>query len=194
MIISSGIQRPGARKLTLCKEEMAYAAEVGSRMFHQSQSRNLDSRDYVTSTGNGILANNIASMQGEYAFSISMFEEWPALVNAAHHLPDVLPDWQVRWTSVMSGRLVVRPRDVPNKHQRFALVVGTPPEFHAVGWLWGHEAFAMDEYKTNPGGREPCWMIPQQRLRDLVVTSEYYRSLRSEAARRVGVGPAGDIG
>jgi hypothetical protein len=93
---------------------------------------------------------------GEQALCEILGVPWPARVDTYRELPDVDPDWEVRWSS--GPRLKVTSRD--NLFYRAVLVMGNPPVMKVVGWM--RVATALSHYPvTDPGDRKsPATFVP----------------------------------
>lgn len=68
--------------------------------------------------------------------------------------------WQVR-TSARRG-LIIREGDLDEAP--FVLVVGTPPRFTIVGWLYGYEARQLGREQDYNNGRPPCIEVDRELL------------------------------
>ena len=82
---------------------------------------------------------------------------------------DVGQGLEVRWTSYVSGNLIVYPND--RETDIAVLVVGKSPVYHIAGWL--PVAFARRKRFKNP--RQDSWWVDQANLNpiDTLIRSEY---------------------
>ena len=92
---------------------------------------------------------------------------YPGTVNTFHRKPDV-GQFEVRATSRSNGCLIVRDNDPPERPYVLAVGDGRRPVIEVRGWLFGWEA-RDDRWMRNPHGRRPCWMVPQQHLRQVPI-------------------------
>lgn len=108
-------------------------------------------------------ANDIESAAAEIAFAKFIGEEWVGAVDTFHK-PDVGQDWQVRYTDVEKGSLIIREdRDRPKLHHRYVLVTGLIPNFKIRGYIVGHDAI-KPKYLKNPNNGHPAYFVPQSDL------------------------------
>ena len=87
---------------------------------------------------------------------------WSPSIDADKHDPDILPDWQVRYTPHANGCLIVRPGDL--LEHRYLLVTSWrsgPFDFHVCGWIRGHDALAWPHEEQ---GRPATYWVPQHAL------------------------------
>jgi hypothetical protein len=95
---------------------------------------------------------------------------WDGSVDTFKTKADVGNRTEVRMTSMRTPKLIVRPKDMPERD--YVLVqdcweVGSQPQYKILGWLPGFEA-KQDKYLTDNGnGRPPAYMIPVEHLRTM---------------------------
>jgi len=87
---------------------------------------------------------------------------WPATVNTGK-APDV-NGHQVRGTTCLGGRLILRGHDDPQA--AYIFVVGSAPNYQVVGWELGVRVM-RDEFKDAPAGRRTAWFVPRSALRPM---------------------------
>lgn len=81
-------------------------------------------------------------------------------------LPDVPPDWQVRYRPYPHYELFIQPHEAPRAF-RHVLVLGAPPVFLLAGWIWAKDG-ARDEWRQTHGGRHPeAFFVPRAMLRPM---------------------------
>jgi hypothetical protein len=85
-------------------------------------------------------------------------------VGTFHEKPDYLHDIEIRATSRLDGRLIVRDNDHNDRRYVFATVTGQVVSFH--GWLYGYEA-KKNSWLTNPNDYRLAWFVPQSALRPI---------------------------
>jgi hypothetical protein len=113
--------------------------------------------------GGNAWSNDIESAAAEIAFAKFIGEEWVGAVDTFHK-PDVGEDWQVRYTDVENGCLIIREdRDKPKLHHRYVLVTGLIPNFKIRGYIIGHDAI-KPKYLRNPNNYKPAYFVPQSDL------------------------------
>jgi len=145
--------------IILTEQEMRLAADVGvTRRIVSMRQKLRDSAGYAGSAG-GVWQMDILGAMGELAVAKSLNAYWTPGVNT-FKLPDVA-DLHVRTTEHRTGRLIVRPNDVPGF---YILVVAQPPNFEVVGFC-GLAYAKQDEFVALPEPNRPqCWAVPQARL------------------------------
>src|SRR5262249_41198338 len=82
--------------------------------------------------------------------------------------PDVDGDvgpYFVRHTERPDGCLILHPAD--HDDRVYILVVGSPPSFRVVGWLWGREGKLQSYWRSDLA--RPCFMAPQEQLHGMDV-------------------------
>lgn len=70
--------------------------------------------------------------------------------------------WEVRWTHLANGRLIVRPGD--HGERPYVLVTGAWPTYTLRGYLVGKEAMQDRYADVGDATRARCWMVPQSDL------------------------------
>lgn len=150
--------------VTLTAEEMHMGALIGASRRIESM---LNGRTSGAHTHDELNAWDI-DIEGacaEIAVAKCIGRYWSGSVGSFKE-PDIGQDVQVRWTHLVTGRLIVRDDD-PDEH-RYVLVVGTAPRYRVVGWMRGSEAknplFAKD-----PNGRPSAFFVPQSCLHPIAL-------------------------
>jgi hypothetical protein len=80
----------------------------------------------------------------------------------ANHRDGDVAGFQVRTTELPYGCLIIRRRDVDVLRHPFVLVVGSPPTFRIVGWIWGRAGALTEYWRTDVP--LPAWFVPQAYL------------------------------
>jgi len=122
--------------------------------------------NHATTYRRGLLARlveEVVGVLGEMALAKHKGVWFSPLINTFHYVPDCL-GYEVRSTQVPDGRLIVRDNDAPER--AFVLATTDGSAVRLVGWLYGGEA-KQDQWRDDPHGRRPCWMVPQDRLRPM---------------------------
>jgi hypothetical protein len=104
--------------------------------------------------------NDIQAAGAEIAFAKATGQYWDFSCNTWKR-GDV-GTWQVRWTPLDSGALIVRPVDADD--DVFVLVIGRLPEFRIVGCIPGRRA-KQERWLNAPNERPPAYFVPQAWLR-----------------------------
>ena len=143
-------------KVSLTNYEIFLAAMVGVR-------RKIASNDYSKSSTfidpQVWWGSDIESACAEMAVAKALKIYWDGSVNT-YSAPDV-GVFQVRHTPILTGKLIVRPKD--SDSETFIFIVGSSPDFEIKGYMTGKEA-KQDKYLADPHGKAPCWMVPQEEL------------------------------
>jgi len=83
-------------------------------------------------------------------------------------LPDVA-GLQVRSTTNLVGKLIIRPNDVPRASDFFVLVICKAPLFWIRGGMFGEDAMQdMFLFDPNNGGTKDSWFVEQKCLVELL--------------------------
>lgn len=116
------------RRIVLTTKQMLAAQSVGVRRLEEAPGQPRFSYQSTKSSGR---STHIVGAQAEYAFATSLGLPWPGRVNTFRTLPDVDPNWEVRWTS--GNKIKVATDDDPGI--LVAMVIGRPPVFDIVGYV-----------------------------------------------------------
>lgn len=150
-------------KIELTKEEALEGAIMGSKRRLTNIFKELSDLGHKgLPIGGSWWSNDIEAACAEIAFSKFIGEEWVGSVNT-FSAPDVGKEWQVRYTDLSYGSLIIRNKDKKNLEQKFVLVTGQTPVFHIKGYITCKNAI-KDEFLKNPNNKEPAWFVPQSKL------------------------------
>lgn len=115
-------------RVTLSARDMARAREVG---IERVRSVGTASPKFsYESTGRSAEDTHAIGAQAELAFCVATGLPWPATVNGFREVPDVEPNWEVRFSP---GRVKVATNDPPER--LVAHVSGEPPSFEIYGFI-----------------------------------------------------------
>lgn len=118
-------------KVVLTSEEMDRAGALGERRQREAPG---DPAFSYRSTGRSGDATHILGAQSELAFAKALRLVWPARLNQwKTGLPDVDPNWEVRWTRTLKVKVKAPPKDPPTI--LVAAVTGSGPAFEVVGYV-----------------------------------------------------------
>lgn len=149
--------------ITLSREEALQASTMGVKRRLTIVFKDIKSTHHNGSAiNNNWWLNDIEAACAELAFAKFIGEDWVGSVNT-FTAPDVGDSWQVRYTNMEDGCLIIRQKDKLNMKQKFVLVTGSIPCYTIKGYMNGEEAF-KDEYIRNPNNSNPAWFIPQRCL------------------------------
>lgn len=116
-------------KHVLSPEDEAWANDVGAQRIEQAPGNPRFA--YSVGKRSGLDTHRLGA-QAELAFCRAVGLEWPARVNTFRSLPDVDPNWEVRWSS-HPDRVKVAVDDDPDV--LVAHVIGNSPAFEIVGCI-----------------------------------------------------------
>lgn len=143
--------------IRLTQAEMFMAAMVGTqRRIESTFSQRRDAAGYSDSNGWDI---DIEGAAAELAVAKYFGKHWGGSLNT-FKLSDV-GNYQIRSTTLESGRLIIRPSDMAT--DTFIFVVGKSPVLKIVGYILGADA-RRHEYWMNPSNRPGAWFVPQSVL------------------------------
>jgi hypothetical protein len=126
-------------------EDEAWAREIGRQRLEQAPG---DPRFAYTTGRDGLDTHSIGAM-AELAFARALGLEWPARVNTFRSLPDVDPNWEVRWSS-RTHKVKIAVDDDPDI--LVAHVIGRSPGFEMIGCIIA--GYVQRNYPaTDPGER-----------------------------------------
>lgn len=150
-------------KIVLSKEEATEAAIMGvkRRMTNVFKELN-DLSHHGPPIGGNWWSNDIEAAGAELAFAKFIGEDWVGAVNT-FNAPDVGQDWQVRYTNIDYGCLILRRKDKVKLKQKFVLVTGSMPIYNIKGYIIGTDGI-QERFLKNPNNGEPAWFIPQREL------------------------------
>lgn len=100
---------------------------------------------------------------GELAVAKALGIYWSG--NLGDLKADDVGELQVRTSTKKLARLIIR--DTDRSDRVFVLVCGLPPELIIHGWVKAGDAKRMEEFRTDPGEREPAFFIPRDALRPI---------------------------
>lgn len=115
----------------LSPEDEAWAVGIGTERLEEAERNGLRERFAYLDREEGLRQHRIGAM-AELAFARALGLEWPARVNTFRALPDVDPNWEVRWSS-RADRVKVAIDDKPDI--LVAHVIGRSPGFEIVGCI-----------------------------------------------------------
>jgi hypothetical protein len=145
--------------------EILFAAQVAlqRRIFrYKKAEENIEHEDQLGDDAGW--DDDIESSIAEMAVAKVLRLFWNGSINTSKS-PDVGTVY-VRWTSVETGHLPIRPKD---KAGKYVLVTGVSPNYVVRGWMSKETAFAHPEWKFV--GRnslaKPCQWIPQDALNSM---------------------------
>lgn len=118
------------RRIVLTEAQMREGRKVGLARFEQAKG---DPRFAYDTTALSGQKTHIVGAQAELAFAASLGLKWPARVDTFRELPDVDPNWEVRWTPAGNRLVKVATDDDPGV--LVATVTGTPPVFDIIGYV-----------------------------------------------------------
>ena len=149
--------------ITICltETELMIARLIGKLRTRTSRKNDL-SAGYTGFEGDHTPVDIIGAA-GEMAVAKLLGIYWSAGVNTFHGA-DLGINIQVRATDKIDYSLIVR-QDDDDQHA-YILVISQSPEYHIVGWLWGHEC-KKDQYWKAPNNRPGAWFVPQDKLKDM---------------------------
>lgn len=134
-------------RVTLSSRDMARGREVGVERARTV--RFVDPR--FPFEGRNSEETHTLGAQGELAFCVATGLPWPATVNGFRKIPDVEPNWEVRFTPGRPKVIPVGPHGDPPE-RLVAHVTGRPPSFEVVGYIiagWVQSNVPL----SDPGGR-----------------------------------------
>lgn len=113
----------------------------------------------------------------ELVVSEYLGKHWSAQVDN-FDVRDVGVNIQVRGTSRIDGRLIIRKKD--KVEDIFVLVVQDCPRYGLAGYILGREAVQMigREPANRGGGGGACWWIPQKDLHPIEELKDYLATLK----------------
>jgi hypothetical protein len=161
--------RATARGLT--RDEQALAAAVALARHEASRSR-ADSDSVGPKTLADHFRADLVGAYGEMAYAVLFDVEWDMGVDT-HAAPDFPPDIELRTTSAVRGRLIVRDRGV-HLDRRYVLARWEGHHCVFLGWCWGTEAVRFPT--SAPGGLPPAHFIDAEALHRLPLTLRHDRS------------------
>jgi hypothetical protein len=151
-------------KIALTKEEAEQAAIMGVKRRLTNLFRELrDLSHHGPPIGGNWWSNDIEAAGAELAFAKYIGEEWVGSVNT-FSAPDVGTNWQVRYTNIDHGCLIIRKKDKGKLNQNFVLITGNMPNYTVKGYIKGDDALDK-KYVRNPNNGEPAFFVPQKDLR-----------------------------
>ncbi len=140
--------------------EIETAKNVGR--LRRSESRGVSrNRHGLSGTEDRLLDLDIHAAGAEIAAARAMNLYFHGSVNAGKLEPDIGRNVQVRATSHLTGRLILRDSD-PD-HFWYVLVVGEKFLYHVVGWIRGRDG-KQPRYLAAPADRPAAYFIPQNHL------------------------------
>jgi hypothetical protein len=149
--------------ISLTKEEAESAAIMGVKRRLTNVYKELkELGHHGPPIGGSWWSNDIEAAGAELAFSKFIGEEWVGLVNT-FSAPDVGTNWQVRYTNIDHGCLILRLKDKGKLMQNFVLVTGNLPHYKIKGYINGSQALKK-KYVRNPNNGEPAFFVPQSDL------------------------------
>ena len=146
----------GKIMVILSAEDYAAAESMGRLRYDESQRQRLQGRANCLPN----LPQDVRGSAAEIAFARAVGVEADLGVNT-YHAPDIA-GVQVRSTTLPQGRLIVRPVD--SDDDTYVLLTGSYREWIVIGCTKGRQAKQQINWYGGQNGREPCYMVPQQRL------------------------------
>jgi len=150
--------------IILDDNEMAFCMTEALRRKQDGDARNLNHSSTYSRTDEERIKQETGGCCAEFAVRKHLGEDLMLPFNTFHHVPDILPDIEVRHTYRDNGMLIVRTNDPESR--RYVLVTGAPPELVIRGWFWGHEA-RQPKYLRNPRGYRWAYWVSQVELHPL---------------------------
>ena len=149
-------------EITLTKEDCRDAAKWGIERRLTNIFKEVENKNKFKPISGTWWGNDIEASGAELAFSKFINEDWVGLVNTFHG-PDVGKDWQVRYTNLEYGSLIIRESDKTVLHHRFVLVTGLMPTYKIIGYIVGNDA-RKKEFVKNPNNEGKAYFVPQNSL------------------------------
>ena len=104
---------------------------------------------------------SIEGALAEWAASKALGKHWPG---KGQMRGDDIGGLQVRSTAHLGGHLMLHKTD--KDEDLFILMIGQASEWHPTGWIRGKSGKQQQWWRTDM--RSPCFMVPQEELRDMV--------------------------
>lgn len=144
----------------LDKWEFMHATTIGT----WRQNANVGRPDAYGFNGDGYSAH-VDGCLYEYSVAKAMNLHWSGVRSNPFVLRGDVGVLQVRGSRYKDGHLLVHQPD--EDESAFVFVVGDSPfKYRLVGWLKGGDAKSSEWWKDPTGAGRPCFMVPQEALRD----------------------------
>lgn len=142
-------------------EDIGHALTTGYTRWSESVRKGRKDRLNTKTWLEGLNIHVLGAL-GELAAARALNVFAPLRVNQfSGGLPDIPPDWEVRYRSKAEYDLIVRDRD--DDERRFILVRGEPPMIDVVGWMYGKDA-KRAEWRKNYKGLGGAYFVPAEAL------------------------------
>jgi hypothetical protein len=144
--------------VTLTWDEVETVAIVGVRRSIAARSKGWRQRFEPGRPKTSQWEWDIGGALGEYAVAKALGLPWDERIGLPG--PGDVGHLEVRTTRWRNGRLILHPED--QDKALFLLVVGEPPTFRLVGWIWARDGKRDDYWEEGKSGQADAFFVPQQ--------------------------------
>ena len=152
--------KTGPVKLT--KREVDWATSVGRKRHTESNRLGLKNRIYKPEFKKDPEKAHRLGALAELSVAKINRVSWPASVNDFSKKGD-LHGLEVKMACELGHRLIVQRDDNFDLIYVLCIIIHDPHTFNVTGWISGRDVVENFE-RTNPGGYERSWFVPQRRL------------------------------